>query len=349
MRVGVIGAGAVGGALAALLHRAGHDVEVTARGAHLDAIRAGGIRLTGGWGDHVANVAASERLSTAPQLAIVATKAHDAAAAIDDNLQALRGATILVMQNGLDGVATVQHALPGAAVVGGLALFASSYLSPGEVRITSAAVTYLGAPEGSEAAARTVAQLLGDAVPVRVLDNFRGAQWTKLVVNQVNALPAITDLSVQEVIAHAGLRRIMTASIRETVRVALASGVRFEALQGLSHGMLRLVAAAPLWLGQLLPLRMKRMFGSTPNPASTLQSIRRGQSTEIDYLNGAVVRAAATLGREAPVNALLVELVHEVEGVEPDAAHTRYLKEADPRAHATVIVDATDPDRPRRA
>ncbi|MBU1587013.1 MAG: ketopantoate reductase family protein, partial [Actinobacteria bacterium] len=53
--------------------------------------------------------------------------------------------------------------------------------------------------------------------------------------------------------------------------------------------------------------------GATPNPGSTLQSIKRGQATEIDYLNGAVVRAAQAIGRTAPVNAELVKLVHEVE------------------------------------
>jgi 2-dehydropantoate 2-reductase len=58
---------------------------------------------------------------------------------------------------------------------------------------------------------------------------------------------------------------------------------------------------------------MARRMGATPNPGSTLQSIRRGQATEIDYLNGAVVRAAEGLGRTAPVNAALVALVHEVE------------------------------------
>ncbi|HOW00540.1 MAG TPA: 2-dehydropantoate 2-reductase N-terminal domain-containing protein, partial [Rhodoglobus sp.] len=59
MRIGVIGAGAVGGAIAALLARAGHEVEVTARGAHLDAIRERGIHLTGGWGEYTASVLAN--------------------------------------------------------------------------------------------------------------------------------------------------------------------------------------------------------------------------------------------------------------------------------------------------
>jgi 2-dehydropantoate 2-reductase len=105
----------------------------------------------------------------------------------------------------------------------------------------------------------------------------------------------------------------MTASMREQVRIGLASKVRFEKLQGLGPAGLRLFSALPLWLGQVLPLAMRARIGSTPNPGSTLQSIRRGQRTEIDYLNGSVVRAAERIGREAPVNAMLVNLVHEVE------------------------------------
>src|SRR5690349_17687955 len=123
MRVGVIGAGAVGGAMAALLDRAGHDVEVTARGAHLDAIRESGIRLTGGWGEHVARVQAGELLTRAPELVIVATKAQDAVAAIRDNIRVLRGMSVLVVQNGLDGVDAAAQASPRSDIVGALATF----------------------------------------------------------------------------------------------------------------------------------------------------------------------------------------------------------------------------------
>ena len=61
------------------------------------------------------------------------------------------------------------------------------------------------------------------------------------------------------------------------------------------------------------PRAMARRMGDVPNPGSTLQSIRRGQPSEIDHLAGAVVRAAQRNGRDAPVNAALVDLVHEVE------------------------------------
>lgn len=314
MRIAVIGAGAVGGAIAALLTRAGHQVEVTARGAHLDAIREYGIRLSGGWGDYTAIVEAGEMLTHGPELAIVATKAQDAVAAIEDNVHVLRGIPVLVVQNGLDGVSNARAAAPRSDVVGGLAMFATSYLSPGAVTITTTGPTYIGGGSGEhDVPARYIARVLGDAMPVQVIGNFEGAQWTKLVVNQVNALPAITGLSVQDVIANAALRRVMTASMRETVRVGLRSGIRFEKLQGLSHRGLRLFSALPLWLGQLLPRLMSARIGSTPNPGSTLQSIRRGQATEIDFLNGAVVRKAKDVGSAAPVNETLVALVHEVE------------------------------------
>ena len=101
--------------------------------------------------------------------------------------------------------------------------------------------------------------------------------------------------------------------MRETVRVGLASRVHFASVSGLSHALLRAFAASPYWIAQLVPRLMARRMGEVPNPGSTLQSIRRGQVSEIDYLNGAVVKAGAAVGVATPVNARLVELVHEVE------------------------------------
>lgn len=314
MRIGVVGAGAVGGAIAALLARAGHEVDVTARGEHLAAIQEHGILLSGAWGEYRAQVDAAEELTPGVELVIIATKAQDAPAAIRANLGKLRGIPLVVIQNGLDGISAAKEASPRSDIVGGLATFASSYLSPGRITVTTAGPLFLGvASPDSDVPARYAARILNEALPTSTVPNFIGAQWTKLVINQVNALPAITGLSVQEVVANPGLRRIMTESMRENVRIGLATRIHFETLQGLSHRRLRLFAGLPLWLGQALPRLMSRRIGKTPNPGSTLQSIKRGQETEIDYLNGAVVRAAQALGRAAPVNAALVELVHEVE------------------------------------
>ena len=311
MRIGVIGAGAVGGAIAALLARSGHEVEVTARGQHLKVIQGGGIRLTGAWGDFTADVAAGETLTRAPALAVVATKAQDARVAILANARLLNGIPVVVVQNGLEGVAAARPLLPRSDIVGALAMYASSLVGPGHIKITTPGVTYVGG--GDDLPARYVTGILNEAMPTELISNFVGAQWTKLFVNQINALPAITGLSVQEVIGNAALRRILTRSMRENVRVGRASGIRFARLQGLGDARLRMFARAPLRLAESLPTLMARRMGATPNPGSTLQSIRRGGKTEIDYLNGAVLAAATKAGITAPVNARIVELVHEVE------------------------------------
>jgi 2-dehydropantoate 2-reductase len=314
MRIAVLGAGAVGGTLAALLARAGHDVEVTARGENLAAIRRDGIRLEGGWGSYRATVAAAPTIDAVPELAILATKAHDAAAALDANAAALTGVPLLVVQNGLGGLRVAAEHAPSSPVLGGLALFAASYVEPGHVLVTGENPLVIGAPaETPQAVLDRVATVLGGALPVEVTRDIRGAQWTKLLINHVNALPAITGLSVQDVVADDGLRAVMTASMRESARVARAIGVRFGSMQGVPGRVLELIGVVPLWAGAAFPRLLARRMGSVPNPGSTLQSIRRGQPTEIDFLNGAVVEAAREHGLPAPVNTAIVDMVHEVE------------------------------------
>lgn len=314
MRIGIIGAGALGGTFAALLARAGHDVEVTARGAGLEAIRADGIRLSGGYGETHARVAAAEALTARPDLVLLCTKAQDAAAAVEANSALIDGVPVVVVQNGLEGVDTATRLLPRSSCVGVLSIIAANYTEPGVVRVTTRATSYLGRGDGpADDECRRLAALLSEAVPVVAIGNFRGAQWTKLIVNMLNAVPAIVGRSVQDVIDDRRLRRVVAASMREAVRTGVARGIRFGSLQGLGDRRLRLFARMPLWIGQVLPWFMRVRMGDVPNLGSTQQSLRRGQPTEVDFLNGAVVREASAAGRTAPVNAALTALVHEVE------------------------------------
>ncbi len=254
---------------------------------------------------------ASETVPHPVDLSILTTKATDAASALLASRESIAATPVVIVQNGLAGLESAAVALPDSELVGGLALFAASLVSPGRVTVTATGSLCLGSD--SPAALDLAARVLGAVLPVTVTSDFRGAQWTKLVVNQVNALPAITGLSAQQTIAHRGLRRILVRGIRETVAIGVASGIRFAPLQGLDDRLLRLVERAPLPLAELLPRAMAKRMGEVPNPGSTLQSIRRGQPTEIDALNGAVVDAAAEVSRAAPVNAAIVALVHEVE------------------------------------
>lgn len=311
VRIAVIGAGAVGGTIAALFDRAGHDVEVTARGDHAASIAEHGLRLSGAWGSHTAQVIVSDGVPRRrPELAFVTTKAQSARSAMLPAARLLGGVPVVVVQNGLDSVRTGKAALPNSDIVGGLALFAASYLSPGAVSVTAPGSTFIGS-DGIPSL--FVQRTMSAVMPVTAVENFPGAQWTKLIVNQINAFPAMTGMSAQEVVADARLRRALAASMREAARVGFAAEVRFESIQGLSQPVLRALAALPVAVGQVLPRLMAKRMGDVPNPGSTLQSIRRGQPTEIDHLNGAVVAAAIAAGTDAPINAEIVRLVHEVE------------------------------------
>ncbi|MBC7762718.1 MAG: NAD(P)-binding domain-containing protein, partial [Candidatus Saccharibacteria bacterium] len=112
MRVGVIGAGAIGGTIAGLLARAGHDVQVVARGVQLTALAQNGLRLTGGWGDFTVQVDAVESLTVSPEITFLTTKAQDAAAALRANAEILVGIPLVVVQNGLEAISTAKQAAP---------------------------------------------------------------------------------------------------------------------------------------------------------------------------------------------------------------------------------------------
>ncbi|TYL52361.1 ketopantoate reductase family protein [Agromyces mariniharenae] len=328
MRIGIIGAGALGGTFAALLARAGHDVEVTARGSGLEAIRADGIRLSGGYGEVHARVAAVEVLTERPELVLLCTKAQDAPLALGRHAELIDGVPVVVVQNGLDGVQTAERFLPHSTCVGVLSIIAANYTEPGVVRVTTTAASYLGRGGGpADDESRRIAAILSEAVPVIAIENFRGAQWTKLVVNMLNAVPAIVGRSVQDVLRDRRLRRVVAASMRETVRVGIARGIRFGSLQGLSNARLRLFARVPVAIGQVLPWMMGVRMGNVPNLGSTQQSVRRGQPTEVDHLNGAVVREAILAELDAPVNEALTVLVHEVERIGEFLPDERVLAE----------------------
>lgn len=314
MRVTVIGAGAVGGVLAALLDRAGHDVAVVARGDHAAAIAREGLGLDGGFGAWSARVPVTERVAADTELVIVAVKANDTAAALTDR-RVPEGCPVLVVQNGLGGEAVARALLPASPVAVGLVLFAASLVAPGRVTVTGAAPMVVG---GDETAVAASLAALGPALPEPVTQSpdIVGAQWTKLVINQVNALPAITGLSVQETVADAELRAVLGRGMAETARVGEALGVGWQPIGPVTAEVIRPLAqrgVAGHDAGEMLARLLARGMGDVPNPASMLQSIRRGRRTEVDQINGAVVAAGAEAGVATPVNAALIALVRTVE------------------------------------
>ena len=227
----------------------------------------------------------------------------------------LRGIPVVVVQNGLGGIASAQAASPRSDVVGGLAMFASSYLSPGEITITTGGPIYLGGDTpDDDLPARYALSVLAPVMGAKLVPNFRGAQWTKLVVNMVNALPAITGLSAQAVISDRRLRRILTASIRETVRIGLASSACASRRCRVSvTGGCDCCPCCRSGPGRSCRCSCGRGSGRCRTPGRRCRASGAGSAPRSTHLNGAVVAAAEAIGRTAPVNAALVAMVHEVE------------------------------------
>jgi 2-dehydropantoate 2-reductase len=242
----------------------------------------------------------------------------------------LGGVPVVVVQNGVAGPQALRAVLPTSPLIGAASMIAASYLSPGVVTVTAPGVTVLAPDTADAARLAAAATVLGSVVEVRTAPDLAGVQWSKLVVNQLNAAPAITGLSLQEAMTSMPLVTAVAAAMRETVRVARADGVRLEGLPALPPSLVRALRLAPPRLAaRLLHRGIVARMGAVPNPGSTLQSIRRGRPTEIDHLSGAVVAAGARLGVPTPVNRRIVELVHEVARsgafVPPERAAARLL------------------------
>jgi 2-dehydropantoate 2-reductase len=299
-----------------LAARAGHEVLVTARGEHAEAIARSGVRVDGGWGEWMAPVELVRSVPTyLVDLIVLATKAHDSAEALAP-WATHDGTPVLVLQNGLGGEDAVRDALPRSPVAIGLALFAVSLTSPGHITVTGPNGLTLG---GDPAAVAVAGPVLRMALPAELVltDNIRGAQWTKLLINQVNALPAITGLSVQQTVANPALRAILARGMVETVAVGDAAGITWGRIGAVDAEAVARVrsggAAAAAELAQHLAAGM----GDVPNPASMLQSIRRGRTTEVDAINGVIVDYGNSLGIPTPVNAALVGLIRKAQSGEP--------------------------------
>ncbi|PPF84845.1 hypothetical protein C5E07_04885 [Pseudoclavibacter sp. RFBJ3] len=336
MRVAVIGVGAVGGALALLLDRAGHEVVLTSRRSPVEPdsaeqAHARRLVLRGAFGEHSATFEQVSVLRGAFDLVLVAVKAQDTKHAVQPHLSMVAATTTVIVQNGLDGVSTLEQMLSvvpdeqrSGIVVGGLATFAVNRPAPDEIEATATGLLMLGAapPEDTRELAAT-ARSLETAVHCVVTGDLRSAQWSKLLINQVNAVPAVTGASVQETGLDGDLSAVLAASIGELLAVAAAEGAHLEALGPLDETLATLAASVPkdaeatIARNTRLAVELTAAFGATPNYASTLQSIRRGEATEIDALNGAVVAHGVAQGVPTPVNAALTSLVHGREQGQP--------------------------------
>ena len=318
MRIAVVGAGAVGSVLGSLLWRAGEDVVLVGRAAQVAAIRAAGLNVEGVLGGFNATPHAEERLSAKPELVLLTVKTQDVVTALRESGgeggALLQGVPIVVLQNGLRAEELAASVVPAGQLISGIVALHAQYLMAGHVVLMQAEGLLIGRPYGkNDETVERVRAVLDKAVPTSVSANIRGARWTKLVVNLNNVVPALCDVTFKQAYRHPVLRRLALGLMREGIAVGERAGVRFESLPGTSVPLIKLAAYLPAALaGEVAARKAAKLETLWPLKGSTWQSVARGRHTEMEYLNGEIVRLGRELGVPTPLNALVVSLMEEV-------------------------------------
>jgi 2-dehydropantoate 2-reductase len=314
-RIVVIGAGAVGSALGALLHRMGRDVVLIARPEHVAAIRQNGLQVDGVAGSFVARLAAAEALDYRPDLALLTVKAQDVASAVKANQAFLNDVPIVTFQNGVRSDEAVAEILPRDEIISAVVTMNAAYLEPGKVTVAIQGNLVIGRPFiPRDPKLEEVAQILNQAIPTRITDNIQGVHWMKLIINLNNALPALTGYSMKQVYADGYLSRLAVGIMREGQRAIRRATIRLEPLPEVSVALNRFLSFIPLGIAaRIVAGKYQRVMSEWPLWSSTLQSIRRHRPAEIDYLNGEIVELGRRCGEATPLNTKIVELVHQVE------------------------------------
>lgn len=288
-----MGAGAIGCYYGGMLARAGHDVTLIGRAQHVAAIQRAGLRFeTKAFDERVRVHASTEPQAVrGAELVLFCVKSQDTESA-GKALAAhvAREAAIVSMQNGVDNAERLAAVL-GREVIPGVVYVAVEMAGPGHVRHHGRSELAIGRAPASEAIA---AAFRAAGVPVEISENVTGVLWAKLIVNcAYNALSAITQLPYGRLVAGAGIPAVMRDIVDECLAVARAAGIEVE---GDMHKAAERIA-------QTMPGQY----------SSTAQDLARGKKTEIEHLNGVVVRKGEALGVPTPANRMLVALVKLLE------------------------------------
>jgi len=300
LRIGVMGAGAIGSLFGGLLAESGLDVTlVTRRVEHVDAVNRGGLRLTGVSGERAVRVrATASPWEAGPKdLVILAVKSYDTEGALRDMLPMLgQRTTALTVQNGLGNVEKMASALGSERVLGGCTAHGATYMAPGEIRHAGRGPTTIGELDGTVTErVQSVAEVFtGAGIETSATRDIQGAIWVKLLVNMgINPLTAATGLRNGELLELEELRSVMASCVLEGWGVAKTIGIDLETNP--VEEVFRVAEA------------------TAANRSSMLQDVERGVRTEIDFINGAVSALGRMHSVKTPVNDALVAVVKGLE------------------------------------
>lgn len=303
MKICILGAGALGCAIGAALSEAGHETWLLNRGrAHVDAINREGLRVQDERGERWVKVHATSDAADAgvADLVLVLVKSFHTAEAIAGAAALIGPQTVVLsLQNGLGHEDILAAAVGRERVLAGKTYVGGVMLAPGCIRAGVAGKqTYIGELDG---AVTHRVQAIADAfngagLATAVSDNILGTMWDKLLVNvATGALTGITALSYGQLYSEPLLERTAKAAVAEAMAVAERAGI-----------CLGLTSADAVWAlaAEGLPPSFR---------TSMLQSLEKGSVTEIDFINGSVVRWGERHGVATPVNATLVACIKGIE------------------------------------
>ncbi len=294
LKVAVLGAGAVGCYYGGMLARAGHAVTLIGRPQHVQVFETQGLRMQTLSFDETVKVGASTDASAVAgaDLVLFAVKSPDTESAGTSMREHLKpGALVLCLQNGVDNAERLRAVLPGVNVAAAVVYVATEMAGPGHLRHHGRGELVIEPSTNSE---RVAQALIAAGVPTEISDNVRGALWAKLILNcAYNALSAVGRIAYGEMVQRPGVKDVMRDVVAECRAVAAADGVTIPGD----------VDAAVRRIAETMPSQF----------SSTAQDLMRGKPSEIDFLNGYVVRRGDALGVPTPANRVLWAVVKLVE------------------------------------
>jgi 2-dehydropantoate 2-reductase len=297
MKIAVVGAGAMGCLYGGAFHRAGAEVTlVDVNPEHIAAINACGLELDTRAGVETLPLPAlrPDEANGTADLVVLFTKTFHTDAALE-GVRAIIGPEtyVLTLQNGLGNDEAVARHVAPERVIAGVSTLPSDLVEPGRVRSHGEGGSKIYPAFGGDTAfAQQVANLLtAGGLPTHLEPDIQAAIWSKAIFNAtMNTLCALTRRTPGFLGAHEESLALIRAMVLEGVAAANASGVAVEAQP-------------------ILDLTQVSVTDHADHEASMLQDVKAGRRTEVDAINGAIVRAARTAGVATPVTETLWRLV----------------------------------------
>lgn len=318
----VIGGGAIGGITAALLTQKGENVIVVdADKEHVYRMNRG-LRITGFREMEISVKSLTPEELTDPRyenwadIVLLAVKGLYTEKALTAAIPAIKNsAPVVSLQNGINEE-TISRIVGENRTIGCSITWGSTNMGPGHLMQTTDGGFIIGQwPTGRNKTVDDLAALLNKAFPTDVSDNIIGDRWTKLLITaSLTGVGTCAGLTYGESIANPQACRVVLLVVTETYAVGEASGVKFANLMGVSpsivlvHNREEYEKAA-----KLMEFAFSKHGATKP---SMWQDIEKGRKTEVDFVNGYVVRKAKKVGMQAPANELVTRIIHQIEGGE---------------------------------